>query len=157
MVRVRPAAVADLERMRAIAQHSATAAHWSSDQYESLFTPDSVQRRCALVVEEDAQVAGFIVARTIADAWEIENIAVSPDARRRGLGSRLLSEFLRRADRESGISVFLEVRESNLAARKLYEKWGFTQAGRRKKYYQGPPEDALILRLSFPDKFPNLG
>jgi ribosomal-protein-alanine N-acetyltransferase len=83
--------------------------------------------------------------------WEIENIAVSGPARRRGLGSHLLGEFLDMVRDQGGQAVFLEVRESNQAARKLYEKWAFCEAGRRKGYYQDPPEDALLFRFSFPD------
>jgi len=51
-----------------------------------------------------------------------------------------------------GIDVYLEVRESNHAARALYEKWAFQEAGRRKSYYRDPDEDALLLRFSFPQQ-----
>ena len=71
-------------------------------------------------------------------------------ARRRGLGSHLLGEFLHHVQSNGGREVFLEVRESNRAARELYEKWAFIEAGRRKSYYQDPPEDALVLKFYFP-------
>lgn len=103
-------------------------------------------------MEEDGQIMGFIVGRAVEGEWEIENIAVSGPARRRGLGSHLLGEFLNLMRRRGGHTVFLEVRESNLAARKLYDKWAFLEAGRRKGYYQDPPEDALVLRFSFPPR-----
>jgi ribosomal-protein-alanine N-acetyltransferase len=97
---------------------------------------------------------GFLVGRSIGaegnQEWEIENVAVSGPARRRGMGSRLLGEFLRLVHHQGGREVFLECRESNHAARKLYERWAFVEAGRRKAYYQNPVEDALILRLSLP-------
>lgn len=108
------------------------------------------QSRTALVVEQDGSVAGFIVGRPVDDEWEIENIAVTGAARRRGLGSRLVGELLDVVRSHGGKSVFLEVRESNRAARSLYEKWAFIQVGRRKMYYQNPPEDALLLKFKFP-------
>jgi ribosomal-protein-alanine N-acetyltransferase len=61
----------------------------------------------------------------------------------------LLEGFLRLARARRGTNVFLEVRKSNQAARLLYEKAGFVEAGRRKDYYRQPDEDALVLRFSF--------
>ncbi|HEY6273728.1 MAG TPA: ribosomal protein S18-alanine N-acetyltransferase [Terriglobales bacterium] len=148
MIAIRAGTAADLPELMGIARDSATAAQWKLEQYESLTSLDS--DREFLVVVENSQVCGFIVGREVALEWEIENIAVSGNARRRGLGSRLLGEFLDRMRAGSSTSVFLEVRESNLAARKLYEKWGFVETGRRKSYYHDPSEDALLLRLSFP-------
>lgn len=164
-VRVRQAEAADLERLVEIASHSATAAQWNQAEYHKLFaaenlaaenvTAESVaaenketlQNRATLVIEQDGSVVGFIVGRQVGDEWEIENIAVTGSARRFGLGSRLLGEFLRLVRDRGGRAVFLEVRESNRAARALYEKWAFVEAGRRKMYYQDPPEDALVLRF----------
>ena len=60
-----------------------------------------------------------------------------------------MGEFLALARERGGREIFLEVRASNVAARRLYEKWAFVEAGVRKSYYQGPTEDALVLRLSF--------
>jgi [ribosomal protein S18]-alanine N-acetyltransferase len=148
MIRVRPGTAADLDALITIARHSATAAQWQAAEYEKLISPDS--HREFLVVVEDEQVRGFIVGHEAAREWEIENIAVSGQARRRGLGSRLLGEFLDRVRARGGTEVYLEVRESNHAARKLYEKWGFVETGRRKAYYHNPTEDAMLLRFSFP-------
>ena len=75
--------------------------------------------------------------------------SVAPFARRRGLGKRLLSEFLDLARARSAEAVFLEVRESNLAARRLYEKCAFLESGRRKDYYRNPKEDSVNYRLIF--------
>jgi ribosomal-protein-alanine N-acetyltransferase len=149
MVLVRPAVADDLERLVEIAAHSATAAQWNPAEYHKLFAPDSMQNRAALVVEVGAQVMGFIVGRQVGPEWEIENIAVTGSARRRGLGTRLLGEFMDLVRSRNGREIFLEVRESNLAARALYEKWAFVEGGRRKQYYEDPPEDALIFKFSF--------
>jgi ribosomal-protein-alanine N-acetyltransferase len=145
MIRVRHATAADLSRMMEIAGHAVTAAQWSQKQYEQMFSSE----RLVLVIAEDDQVLGFVAGRGAAGEWEIENIAVTGAARRRGLGSRLLGEFLHHVRSSGGTEVFLEVRESNRAARALYEKWAFIEAGRRKGYYHDPPEDALILKFYF--------
>jgi ribosomal-protein-alanine acetyltransferase len=161
-VRVRPAEPADLPRLVEIASHSVTAAQWNQAEYLKLFSPDDpkaqpevepqikTQSRTALVVEQLGRVVGFIVGRQVADEWEIENIAVTGSARRCGLGSRLVGEFLDLVRGRRGKAVFLEVRESNRAARSLYEKWAFLEVGRRKMYYQDPAEDALVLKFIFP-------
>ena|ERR1700674_919036 len=150
MILVRHAVPADLPHLAEIAKTSATAAHWTSSEYEKLFAPEVVQERVTLVIEQDGTVAGFIVGRPLAEEWEIENIAVRGPARRHGLGSHLLGEFLNLARNRGGKQVFLEVRESNQAARALYGKWAFIECGRRGAYYQHPAEDAVTLKFSFP-------
>lgn len=152
MIRVRQAVAGDLEQMMRIAGLSATAAQWSREQYHSLFPENSYQNRVSLVVEQDSRICGFLIGRAVGDEWEIENLGVVPEARRRGLGSRLLNEFLARVVSEAGASIYLEVRGSNRAALGLYQKWGFSEAGRRKNYYHDPQEDALILKISFPGR-----
>jgi len=145
---IRPATEVDIPAIMRLAQHSATAAHWSSEQYANIFSNTS-PRRVALVIEEASGVQGFLIARAIPFEWEIENIAIAADARSRGLGTRLLGEFLDSARAEGARAVFLEVRESNHAARSLYEKWAFVESGRRAHYYQNPREDAIVYRHSF--------
>jgi ribosomal-protein-alanine N-acetyltransferase len=145
---IRPATAADIPAMMRLVNHSATAAHWLREQYERVFG-EQTPRRVALVIEEAAALQGFLVAHAVADEWEIENIAVAGAARRRGLGTRLLGEFLKLASGEGATAVFLEVRESNRAACLLYEKWSFEESGRRPGYYTQPQEDAIVYRLSF--------
>jgi ribosomal-protein-alanine N-acetyltransferase len=145
---VRPATLADVPVMMRLAQHSATAAQWSLEQYDRVFQSET-PRRLALVIEEPAGVQGFLIAKGIAAEWELENIAIASPARRRGLGTRLLGEFLDHVRAQCASTVFLEVRESNRAARSLYEKWAFEETGRRFRYYQNPDEDAIVYRLDF--------
>jgi ribosomal-protein-alanine N-acetyltransferase len=144
---IRPAAVNDLPDMMAIEKHAATAAHWSSAQYKTLFHP-SLPPRVALIIQEEACVQGFVVARVVGEEWEIENIAVAGPARKRGLGTRLLGELLDLARANGAAAVFLEVRESNRAARALYEKWSFLESSRRRHYYHDPEEDAILYRIA---------
>jgi len=145
---IRPATPADIPRLIELERHAATAAHWAEAEYQRLFLPEAAVR-VALVLEE-AEVLAFIVARGAAPEWEIENVAVAGPARRRGLGTRLLGELLNAVRARGAEAVFLEVRESNQAARALYEKWAFIESGRRKAYYRDPVEDALQYRLTFP-------
>ena len=144
---VRPANPGDVAAMHHIAAHAATASEWSLDRYNALFALES-PRRVALVIEERGMVKGFIVGRVLGPDWEIENIAVTGDARRRGLGSRMLGEFIALARSEGATAIILEVRESNRVARMLYEKWAFQESGRRKEYYANPVEDAILLTFS---------
>jgi ribosomal-protein-alanine acetyltransferase len=146
-------------------RQSPTAAHWTEHQYECAFqSAGGSAERIALVaemvldiallessqMEQDIALAGFLVAQHIAPEWELENIVVAPELRSQGMGSRLLNELLSLARETNSQSVFLEVRESNIAARKLYEKAGFEPIGRRKSYYSDPVEDALLYRRSPP-------
>ena len=85
------------------------------------------------------------------DEGEIADVAVAPSARRRGVARTLIERVAADLMREGVRSLYLEVRESNLAARALYGAMGFTQVGRRRGYYQLPSEDALLLRKELGD------
>ena len=95
-----------------------------------------------------SNLLGFLVARHTEPEWEVENIVVAEPVRRRGLGAQLLRDLITRARGASAQVLFLEVRESNHAARAFYRKWGFKETGRRKGYYNGPTEDAILCHLS---------
>jgi len=141
--RVRAAILADLPALLALDRAAPEAAHWSEAEYRRLFTEDTAH--VTLVIEED-YVHGFIVGRKLGLEWEIENIAVAEALRRRGLGERLVRELLSLASNRGAQGIFLEVRESNEAARGLYSKMGFVETGRRKSYYTTPEEDALLYK-----------
>ena len=149
-IRVRDFRAGDIDAVMAIQQHSVTASTWTREHY-LMVTKRQNDRRHALVIEEDGAVGGFIIGSKIGEEWEIENVAVKPDARRRGLGSHLVGEFINLAKIIGAKAIYLEVRESNRAAIALYEKWAFTEEGRRKSYYKDPEEDALVLKFSFPE------
>lgn len=146
---VRHATEADIPTMMALEKAAAAAAHWSRAQYEAAFHREA-PLRVILIIEDETGVQGFIAGRGLGEEWEIENIAIAGPARRRGLGTRLLVEFLDLVRSESARAVFLEVRESNLAARRLYEKGAFVESGRRKRYYREPEEDAIVFRRGLP-------
>jgi ribosomal-protein-alanine N-acetyltransferase len=91
---------------------------------------------------------GYLVARAAADEGEILNVSVAPPHRRRGLARALTRHALERLAARGVAAVYLEVRESNVAARRLYESLGFAIVGRRAKYYRRPEESALVLRTA---------
>ena len=132
--------------MMALEKHAATAAHWTVEQYEVVFRASSLDR-LAMLIEEESQVQGFVIARVVGEEWEIENMAIAGPARRRGLGTRLFGELLDLARAKGVRAVFLEVRESNLPAIALYRKLGFSTVGRRPHYYRQPDESAILLHL----------
>jgi ribosomal-protein-alanine N-acetyltransferase len=121
-----------------------TAAHWTAQQYDALVEPQST--RIALITQkhDNDEIAGFLVAGRLAPEWELENIIVAEKCRGEGIGTQLVQALLTHAKQANIESVFLEVRESNTAAVRLYEKLGFRVAGRRKSYYTSPLEDAIL-------------
>jgi ribosomal-protein-alanine acetyltransferase len=146
---IRLATLADIPALLAIAQESASAGHWTEKQYEVALT-STHPRRLVLVLEDSAAIRGFAVAAEAAGEWELENIAVSVAARRRGLANRLLGELLEGLKDRKAQVLHLEVRESNIAARALYSRWGFQESGRRPGYYHSPPEDAILYKKILP-------
>jgi ribosomal-protein-alanine N-acetyltransferase len=120
------------------------AAHWSTQDLAQL---ESAGSRVWVDVE-GSDLAGAVASREVAGEAEILNLAVGAAWRRRGIGGHLMDTALEVA-RASGVGrVFLEVRESNAAARAFYERLGFAQEGCRRSYYSDPPEDALLLSLT---------
>jgi [ribosomal protein S18]-alanine N-acetyltransferase len=93
-----------------------------------------------------AAVVGYAVVWRVMDQAELGDIAVADGWRRRGIGRCLLEAVLRLAAEQGVRELFLEVRPSNTEARRLYERYGFVEVGRRKDYYVRPQEDALVLR-----------
>jgi len=96
--------------------------------------------------ERGGPVAGYAVAWYVLDEGELANLAVRGPQRRQGIGRALLAAVVADASERGIGQLYLEVRESNRAARELYGRHGFEEVGRRKEYYRRPVEDALILR-----------
>ena len=152
-VAVRHAVGTDLELVGAIERLSFSDP-WS---VESLASALALAHARFFVAEDAAgragrggadRVLGYVVALLYGEEGEIADLAVAPAARRRGIGGVLLDRVVATA-MESGVrALYLEVRESNVAARALYQSRGFDQVGRRRGYYSRPAEDALVLRRS---------
>ncbi len=115
---------------------------WSLDMFrEELFEEMSWRRVAAM---PDERVVGFVIGRCYPDLWHVMNLAVAPAVRGRGVGGRLLDEFLEEADTQS-VGVLLEVRPSNAEAISLYSRRGFCVMGVRRGYYADNHEDALVM------------
>lgn len=115
---------------------------WSAAEFTALLADPLT----FLLVEGDA---GFLLGRAVAGEAELLTLAVAPEARRRGLGRKLVSRFLYQARLRGAESAFLEVAADNDPARGLYTRAGFIEAGRRRGYYRTPEVqavDALVLR-----------
>ncbi len=98
-----------------------------------------------LVIQKGEKLIGYGTACVIAGEGEIQRIAILPEFRQKGLGRELLAALVKTAKERGARSVTLEVRESNLPARRLYISAGFQEEGRRKDYYRNPKEDAIIM------------
>jgi len=133
-IRVRKGQQGDIRAVEAIQLASADAAQWDTESYFKY------EFR---VAEFDDAVAGFLISRTVAGEMEILNLAVAPAFRRQGIARALLENAL---DGFEG-AVFLEVRQSNVAAQTLYASFGFCLAGLRRNYYDSPKEDAVVMRM----------
>ena len=97
-----------------------------------------------LAAEEGNDLLGYVWARFVLDEGDIGN-----DSRRRGIGAALMEALFAESERRGAAVLQLEVRESNLAARRLYEKNGFEIVGKRKNYYEKPAEDAILMSKFF--------
>jgi ribosomal-protein-alanine N-acetyltransferase len=116
---------------------------WSANSVASELTnPLS----CWLVALEADTVVGYIGSQTVMGETDMMNVAVHPDHRRKGIAVSLIHALVQKLKECESHCLTLEVRASNAPAIALYEKLGFTEAGRRRNYYRNPKEDALILR-----------
>src|SRR5215475_6351886 len=142
---VRKAILGDLPEMIRLERICPAAGHWTEQQYGDLFA-EQVSTRLALIAQgaEVVEPAGFLIARHLPYEWELENIVVAAECRRNGVATQLMQAFLAQAKQMNGELVFLEVRESNTAARTLYEKLEFRQTGRRMSNYSTTIEDDVL-------------
>jgi ribosomal-protein-alanine N-acetyltransferase len=142
-VRLRPATERDLPGIHGI-EAATFADAWSLSGFRDVL--DHPHALLEVAESDSGELLGYAAAWFVADESEIANLAVAEPVRRRGVASLLLDRILAEAASFGARSVFLEVRESNEAGRKLYESRGFVASGRRKLYYRKPDEDALIMR-----------
>lgn len=101
--------------------------------------------RVLLVAECDGKCLGYVGAYSVCGETDILTVAVDPAVRRMGIGRKLLDALIDALDPDND-AVFLEVRESNDAARALYASLGFAEVGRRRGYYKFPTEDAIMYK-----------
>ena len=139
---LRAAREADIEQVTAIEQVSFSDP-WTAGSFRSLLGNPHVHFAVAV---DGEHVVGYIVAWFVFDEAEVANLAVAQAVRGQGVGASLLDAALAAAGRRNIEAVFLEVRESNAAARALYGSRAFVEVGRRRAYYRRPVEDAVVMR-----------
>ena len=114
---------------------------WAPGSFQEILGRDAYH---LVVAEEEGKILGLGVLMSVIDSGDVMDLAVAPEARRKGIGRALLTELIRTADARGVRRLFLEVREHNEAAIRLYETSGFLRIGVRRDYYEKPREDALL-------------
>jgi ribosomal-protein-alanine N-acetyltransferase len=144
--RVRSAGEADLDRIVAIAARCFTQP-WSRESFASDLARSWT--RILVLERDDGVVVGFVHYWIVAGEFEVMNVAVDPDERRKRYGHELVSAMIREAHTENVRRIVLEVRAGNTAAIALYASFGFVESGRRPKYYDDA-EDAVLMEWAVP-------
>ena len=144
--RIRPASLADVAALAELERAC------FSDPWTAAGIRETIQYETArtFVAQDSAGIVGYVIARISGQEGEILDLAVLPERRRRGIGQALLAAVWNALQRDGVKELYLEVRESNVAAIELYRRQGFRPVGLRPRYYRNPPEDALVLRAPLP-------
>lgn len=141
MITIRQMELDDLDAVMEI-ENAVFSVPWTETGFFTFLLRDDA---LFFVACEEDSILGYCGVVMAADEGDITNVAVDEAHRQKGVGSMLVQELICRT-RERGVTkLFLEVRESNVKARALYEKQGFEQNGRRKHYYEAPTEDAILM------------
>ena len=126
-------------------EHASFTLPWSRDSFEQEISNNP--HAFYVVARVDSKIVGYGGIWVVLDEGHVTNIAVHPRFRRLGIGSAMLSEILAYALSQKVVFLTLEVRETNIAAQKLYSSFNFCIVGRRKKYYTDNNEDAFIMNV----------
>ncbi len=141
-VRIEPMRIEDLDVVHAI-EHASFSSPWPANAYRSELETNRLASY--LVARADDEIIGYGGMWLMVDEAHITTFAIHPSWRRQRIGERLLLALLDLAIGRHAREATLEVRLSNLPARRLYEKYGFRPVGLRPRYYSDDHEDALIM------------
>jgi ribosomal-protein-alanine N-acetyltransferase len=166
-IALRRATANDLDAVVAIERRSFTDPTWSRDTFHGLLAAAHMRFLVACDAgasdptpavgrergegegegepKEPSAILGYIVLAHVVDEAEIANLAVAPEWRGRGVGAYLVDAAVATAAKAGVRVLYLEVRESNAGAQRLYRSRGFVEVGRRHRYYRNPVEDALLF------------
>ena len=147
---LRRATIADLDAIMALESSTFATDAWSSESMRSELASRHTYYLFAFDPDAPGALAGYggLLAPQDSGDGDIQTLAVSPDARRRGLGRTLVTALLAEAKSRGAREVFLEVRADNPTARALYDSLGFEQIAVRARYYQPDGVDAQIMRVT---------
>ncbi len=123
---------------------------WSENMFLGDLRNDNTSYLGAFI--DDNILVGYIGMWEIGDTGEITNVAVHPNYRKMGIASMLLEKLIEYCRNDGFMFLNLEVRESNIPAIKLYEKFNFKKVGLRKNYYKNPTENAILMTNTFSEE-----
>lgn len=138
---LRPARASDIAAIAATELESFTDP-WTAEGFAAELDNS---HSCLLAAECDGRICGYAVMYCVLETAELPKICVAPEYRRQGIGAAMLERLSQRAAAGGCTGLSLEVRQSNLAARALYESQGFENVGIRPSFYRNPTEDAVIM------------
>ncbi|MEG9498711.1 ribosomal protein S18-alanine N-acetyltransferase [Mannheimia indoligenes] len=136
---------ADFERLFEIEQ-KAHLVPWS----KGILLNNQGEKYLNLKLVENGEIVAFAISQVVLDEATLFNIAVAPNFQGKGFGKRLLSELILQLQKRGVATLWLEVRESNITAQKLYDSLGFNEVTVRKNYYptpEGGKENAVVMAL----------
>jgi ribosomal-protein-alanine N-acetyltransferase len=152
-VQLRAARASDLDAIVALERATEHAPHWPPAAYAANLDSTAPQR-CLIVAETDAEIAGFaagLMHPALQDSpqrvAELESVVVAASARRAGIGRAVCNAVIEWCRTHGATEMVLEVRATSTGAIALYTGLGFTQTGRRPRYYRDPEDDAVVMRL----------
>ena len=131
----------DIERIERVAYPTP----WSRSMFAGELAKPSSISLGAFDADAGGRLVGYLIISRYVDAWHVMNVAVAPDYRRRGIATQMLHELFRLTEGDARRGYTPEVRVSNKAAIKLYQRLGFQPRGIRRGYYTDNREDALIM------------
>ena len=117
--------------------------HWSRQTFVDEFSSDNGHY---VAIKDGGKILGYSGFRYVLDEGHITTLAVSPRHRKKGVGTKLITQLIADAKDKGLKKLYLEVRQSNIGAQKIYKKLGFKILDRRREYYQHPSEDALVMQ-----------
>ena len=138
---IRNAEASDISQLAEI-ENQCFSVPWTEEQL-SHYLPDKMHM--LILADSGEKVLGYVGLMYVIDEGYISNVAVRPEARRKGIADALINELIAKANREELSFVTLEVRAGNEAAKALYKKHGFIEVGRSKNHYSLPTEDAIFM------------
>ena len=140
-MQIRPMTIEDCEQVAAIEAVSFSMP-WSMKAFTETVQKSNFRY---FVAEEDGEVLGYCGFLYVLDEAEIPNVCVKASARKQGIGKQMMTVLIEEAAKLGMAVLYLEVRESNRAARSLYESLGFVENGIRKNFYEQPVENAVLM------------
>ena len=140
-MQIRPMTRNDCEQVAAI-EAASFSVPWSLRAFTDTVEKENFRY---FVAEEAGEILGYCGFLFVLDEAEIPNVCVKASARQQGVGKRMMTVLAEEAKKLDITTLFLEVRESNVAARTLYKSLGFEEDGIRKNFYEQPVENAVLM------------